>query len=106
MKQQIEDIKKALQETRAALERPAPVTARVPETKTKAVPVAVKETAPTPSVKAPQQVTLQIEASPPPTVNIEPAEITVLPPTPRAYDVVVTGRDRDGFLLSFRITPA
>ena len=106
------NIAKALADVRETLRRvPEPVW-EPPATKAKAAPAAAprqaapRPPAPTPSVKAPQQVVLQVEAAPPPTVTVEGAEITVLPPVPRAYTARITERDQDGFILAFRIEPA
>jgi hypothetical protein len=59
-----------------------------------------------PTTKRQLIVDLPEEKVAPAEIHVSP-EITIEipPPIPRAYDCVVTARDENGFMLSFRITP-
>ena len=51
------------------------------------------------------QILVNVPETTPPEITLEPPQINVLPPVPRAYDVRITERDENGFILAFRIEP-
>lgn len=88
--------------------QPAQVTVHVPET-----PVTVKVPENIPpnmhfnfAAPAPTEVKFDVPQLPPPIVKVDGAQITVLPPVARPYNVRITERDENGFILAFVITPA
>ena len=81
---EIQDLASSVGEVTSAINKrpPTQVTVNVPE-------------------QAPPTVEVNVQA---PVVNLEP-QVTVPAPEPRAYEVRITERDRQGLILSFVITP-
>ena len=52
------------------------------------------------------QLLINVPVATPPEITLESPQINVLPPVPRAYDVRITERDENGFILAFKIEPA
>ena len=109
---QLADVKESIDSMRDTMGKRAPpvVTVHVPE-----VPVHVQVPDNIPpnihlNFEAPQQsvptVTFQVPEQATPIVKVDAPVVNVLPSPPRIYDVEITSRDSNGFIKSFRITPA
>jgi hypothetical protein len=105
----VQNVAEAMVEMREVIaQRPPPqVTVNVPEQ-----PVTVKVPEALPPhfhINFPPQATPEVRFDvpqlPAPVVNVKQPVINVLPPTPRAYECVVTSRDENGFILGFTVTP-
>jgi hypothetical protein len=107
---QVADLNETLTAMRDTMAKrvPAQVTVHVPET-----PVTVKVPENIPpnlhfnfAAPEPTQVKFDVPQLPPPVVKVDAPVVNVLPPVARAYNVRITERDQDGFILAFVITPA
>ena len=107
---QVADLNETLTAMRDTMAKraPAQVTVHVPET-----PVTVKVPENIPpnmhfnfAAPEPTQVKFDVPQLPPPVVKVDAPVVNVLPPQARAYNVRITERDQDGFILAFVITPA
>lgn len=107
---QIADLNESVVAMRDVMSKrqPAQVTVNVPE-----VPVTVKVPENIPPhmhfnfpAPSPTEVKFDVPQAPPPIVKVDGPQITVLPPVARAYNVRITERDQNGFILAFVITPA
>lgn len=107
--QEIQDLASAVGEVAQTLrDQPKPVVnVSVPEQPAPIVNVNVPETPPV----APPQVVVNVPEAPAPIVNVtSPAvqvspEVMLIPPLPATYRVRITGRDENGFISEFVITP-